>query len=467
MAGEISFSGLGGSLDFSAVRDAIVAQRMRPVVQLQQRSNNLENRSAALKQLNTLLLGLRDSATGLTDRTLGTGRSAVSSDDSILTASAMAAAAFGSLTVSVGRLATSLSQASKTFNSLQAPVLADGATEATFELRKAGASTGTAITIGSGNNSLTGLRDAINGANAGVTASIVDLTGAGTQFQLVLTSTETGTAGRVELAETTSTGTLAGLEIRSLNPLNATNDFSALNAEVTINGLTITRSSNSISDAISGVELNLQHTGLANVTVGQSTDITDKLTKFVETYNTLQDYVAGQYKTDSEGRPTGVLAGDPTIRLVQQQLRDALTAFSTTNGGSLTSLSDLGITRTSDNKLKLDTDVLKDRLQGNLGDVRALLYGSGNNAGIFSAVDKTLNTLTDNIDGTVHMAIEGYQSSIKRLADSIANQTERVNQLRDSLTLQFAKLDAAIGQLNSQGTALSTMMSALKASKEN
>jgi flagellar hook-associated protein 2 len=465
VAGEISFSGLGGSLDFAVVRDAIISQRMRPVVQLQARSNTIEARSTALKELNTLLLGLGEVVNDLTDTTLGTGRSATSSDETILTASANAGAAFGSFNVSVGRLATSLSQASKTFSSRSEAVLAGGATSATFELRKGGASTGTAIAIDSSNNSLTGLRDAINSANAGVSASIVDLTGDGTQFQLVLTSTETGSSGRVELAETTDTGTLTALDVRSLNP--PTGDVSQLNAQVTINGLTITRSINSILDAVSGIELELQKTGQANVSVGQSTDITDKLTKFVETYNSLQDFVAAQYKTDAEGRPTGVLAGDPTVRMVQQQLRDALNVFSNTNGGSLTSLADLGITRNSSNKLELDTDALADRLQSNLSDVRALLYGSGGQTGIFSGVEKALDALTDNIDGTVQTAIDGYEASLKNLARSIADQTARVNLLRDSLTQQFAKLDAAIGQLSSQGTALTTMMDALRAGRDN
>src|SRR6185436_16719897 len=182
---NISFTGLGSSIDFGVVRDAIVADRMKPIIQLQSRSANLANRSDALKQLNTALATLTSASEALTDSILGTGRGVTSSSNSIATGSATSSAAFGTYSLNVARLATTLSQASKSYAAKTTPVLAGGATTATFELRKGGASSGEAITIDSTNNSLEGLRDAINAADAGVTASIVDLSGDGTQNQLV------------------------------------------------------------------------------------------------------------------------------------------------------------------------------------------------------------------------------------------------------------------------------------------
>ncbi len=180
---SINFTGLGSNIDFNLIRDSIVAAKMGPVLQLQQRGAVLTSRSDALKQLNGLLATLTNAAEGLTDRTLGSDRSASSSDASIVTATATTAASVGSFSLTVGRLATSLTQASTSLPSVSSPVLAGGAISATFELRMGGASSGTPITIDSTNNSLTGLRDAINNAHTGVTASIVDLAGDGTQNQ--------------------------------------------------------------------------------------------------------------------------------------------------------------------------------------------------------------------------------------------------------------------------------------------
>jgi flagellar hook-associated protein 2 len=366
--------------------------------------------------------------------------------------------------LNIGRLATTLTQASASFVSTSAPLVAGDplTATATFQLRKGGAVTGTAITIDSTNNSLAGLRNAINNAGAGITASIVDLTGDGTQNQLVLTSTATGATGRVQLVETTASGTDAALNLRSLNPPGAVADFSALDAQLTLNGLSITRSTNTIADAVTGVTLNLQKAGLATIKVTQASDISDGLQTFVNAYNNVQSFITTQYKQDAVGKATGVLAGDSTLRLVQGRLRDTLNSLSTANGGTLTKLSDIGISRTSDDVLKLDTLVLSTKLQSNLSDVKSLLSGATGATGIFNSINTSFANLSDNVTGVVQTAINGYQSSIKSLTKSIADQTARANSLKASLTLQFAKIDSAIGQINGQGTALTSIINSLQ-----
>lgn len=467
MASLVNFSGIGSNIDFDMIRDAIISDKMRPVTLLQAKSTTFTNKASALRQLNSLLTNLTAATQGLTDTDLGTGRSAISSSDSILGASATSTATMGTFNISVSRLATSLTQASTSIPSTTAPILAGGATTATFELRLGGAGSGEAITIDSSNNSLAGLRDAINNANAGVTATIVDLSGTGTDNQLVLTSNATGTAGRVELVETTATGTAAALDLRSINPPGATNDFSALNAQLSINGLTISRSSNNISDAVTGVTLNLRQTGNASITIGQSSDISTKLQQFVGAYNSVEAFMSSQYTADSTGRPTGILAGDPTLRLVQNQMREAMNAISSTNGGSFTRLTDIGFGRDENGKLKLDLTVLNEKLASNPDDVRSLIVGkTDQNTGIFAGIHNVFNNLSDDVTGVVQTAITGCQDSIKSLAKSIADQTQRVSELKAILTRQFSRVDAAIGQLNSQGSALSSIITSLQSSSK-
>lgn len=455
MATSINFSGLGSGIDFSQIADAIIAERMQPVTQMQSKATSYASHSDALKQLNAALANLTNAAQALNSADLGTGRTASSSDSSVVSASATSAAAAGQISISVTRLASSLTQATHSFASATSAVLADPNTPATFELRKGGAATGQSFTIDASNNTLAGLRDAINAANAGVTATIVDVAGDGTQNQLVLTSTDTGAAGRVELVETTATGTGDALSLRSLNPPGATNDFSALDASLKVNGLDITRPTNTISDAVSGVTFNLKQTGDASVTVARATDISDKLQAFINAYNAVQDFINGQYKTDSRGHPTGTLAGDSTLRTVQQALRNAIGESSSTNGGALTSLTDIGVGRDENGHLTLDTTVLNQKLNSSFNDVRSLLAGSdATHAGFAADFYSVSNGLSDNISGVVQAAIKGYQDSAQRLNDSAANQINALNLLRQSLTRQFAAADAAIAQLNNQGTAL-------------
>lgn len=461
---SINFSGIGSSIDFSLITDAVVQERLRPVALLQTKSSGLGTRSTALKQLNGLLTSLTTASTALTSKTLGDDRANSSSDSSIVTASTTTAAVPGSIALNIGRMATTLTQASDSLPSTSAALVAGDplTATATFELRKGGAVIGTSITIGPTDNSLAGLRDAINAAGADVTASIVDLTGDGTQNQLVLTSTITGATGRVQLVETTPTGTDATLNLRSLNPPGAVADFSALDAQLTLNGLSITRSTNKISDAVAGVTLNLQKAGLATVNVTQASDIANGLATFVNAYNNVQKFISAQYQQDADGKSTGVLSGESTLRLVQRQLRETLNSLSTTNGGALTKLADIGISRGADDILKLDSSVLNSKLQSNLSDVKSLLSGATGSTGLFNTIDTSFSNLSNDVTGVVQTAINGYQSSIKNLTKSIADQTARISSLKASLSLQFAKVDAAIGQINGQGSTLTSIIDSLK-----
>jgi flagellar hook-associated protein 2 len=469
MANTINFNGLGSGIDFSKLTDAILTDSSRPVGQLQIRSSDLSKRSDALKQLNAKLATLTEAAKGLKSQDLGTGRVAVSSAVDKVLPTTSATATPGTLNLTVTRLATSLSQASRVYSAAGAAVLVGGATTATFQLRTGGATTGTAITIDSSNNSLTGLRDAINQANAGISATIVDTDGTGTRNKLILNSAETGSAGRVELVETTATGTGADLGLAALNPPGATTDFLLLDAAFSLNGLDLTRAKNAVTDAVTGVTLNLKATGTATVTISTDTaEIGQKIKSFVTAYNDVQDFIAGQYTKDSKGRPGGILAGDPTLRSVQQQLRDALGSSSTTNGGTLTSLAEAGLGRDENGRISLDNSILSEKLKNSAGDVKALLAGKTSaQTGVANQIYDSYNRLSDTVTGVVQGAINGYQNSIKSLDKSINEQLARLDLLKKSLTRQFAAADAAINQLNGQGTALTTTLNALTKSSGN
>ena len=458
---NISFSGLGSGIDFGVVRDAILSQRSIPITRLQTKVGNYNGRIESLKQLNASLAALNTATEALTNRDLGTGRNGVTSDAAVATASATSAAVLGNFDLNVSRIATNLTQASRNFSSATDPILVGGAETAVFELQKGGVSPGISITIDASNNSLEGLRDGINNANAGITANIVDIKGDGSELQLVLNSNETGDVGRVELVETTSTGTGADFNLRSLNPPDG--DFTKLNAAFALNGLELTRPTNAVSDAVTGVNLTLKKAGSSSITITQSTDVENKLRGFVNAYNAIQDFVAGQYKKDASDRPTGVLAGDSTLRGVQQQLRSALNTISSNNGGVFESLTQIGVTSTDEGKLEFDATVLNEQLKTNPDDVKALLYGkTEGQTGIFNSIQELTSGLSDSVTGSVQTAITGYQNSVKSLNESISNRLEGLNRLRDLLTRQFSAADAAIGQLNNQGTALTSIIKSLE-----
>lgn len=460
MANGVSFSGLGSGIDFDLIRDAILASRSRSITLLQGKVSDYGGRVEALKTLNTGLAGLITASEALTNRDLGFGRATTTSNASIATATAAASTAIGSYALNVTRLASNLTQTSVAYASEDEGVLKNPNKPATFELRTGGSAEGVEFTIDSSNDSLAGLRDAINAADVGVNASIIDVNGDGNSYQLVLTSEETGSAGRVELFETSNTKTIDEIGLSSVNPVSG--DFAELNSLFSINGLQVTRGTNTIDDAISGITLNLKEIGESTVAVVAGIDIQNRLQTFVNQYNAIQDFVDEQYNADSLGRPTGALAGDSTLRAAQQQLRNVLRTVSENNGGSLTSLSDIGVKVVEGGRLELDVAVLDEQLSANTDNVRAVLYGlTETDSGIFQSVLSVAEGLGDSIIGSVQVAIEGYQSSIETINGSINNRLEYIDRLRDSLTRQFAAADAAIGQLNGQGTALKGIIDSL------
>jgi flagellar hook-associated protein 2 len=461
MAGGISFNGLGSGIDFSKLVDSVIAERTRPVTQLQNRSENLSRRSDALRELNGKLVALTAAAKALSDSELGAGREAINSDISVLTANASAEASTGSYKLNITRLASSLTQSSRNYSAASAAILAGGGAAATFELRKGGAATGTAITIDSGNNTLAGLRDAINNAKAGITATIIDTDGGGANFKLVLNSNDTGAAGRVELVETTSTGSLSDFGLTSHN---ITGGFTDLDAAFTINGLALTRPTNSFSDAVKGITFNLKNTGAAAVTISSTTTgVTAKLKGFINAYNDVQDFMLAQYAKDSSGRATGILVGEATLRSVQQTLREAIGASSANNGGTLNSLAQLGVSRSNDGKLTLDEAALKKALTDSFSEVKALLAGkTAADTGLAESIHDRYSKLSDNVTGVVQTAINGYQDSITRINKTVVEQFARISELRQSLSRQYAAVDTAINQLNSQGSALGNILGSLQ-----
>ena len=461
-----SFSGLGSGIDFSQLTDSIVAEKSRPISQLQSRGTQITKTNDAFKQLNAKLATLTEAVNTLTSKELGKGRQASSSATNTVIPTATATAATGTFNVDVTRLATNFSQSSRVYASGNDAVLAGAATTATFELRLGDAVTGTAITITSANNSVTGLRDAINAANAGVTATIVDIDGSGTQNKLVLNSTATGAARRVQLVETTATGTEADLTLTALNPPGATNNFSDLDALFTVNGLGLTRASNTVSDAVTGLTFNLLSSGTSTIKVTANTgELENKIKAFVAAYNDVQDFIAGQYTKDAAGRPGGVLAGDATLRSIQSQLRNTVGSSFAENGGTLSNLTQVGIGRDTNGKLTVDNTVLTQSLSSSFTDTRALFSGSSSsNTGLANKFYSTFKGLSDDVTGVVKNAITGNENSIKALNKSIADQLARLSSLRQSLTRQFAAADAAINQLNSQGTSLTNLFTAQNAS---
>lgn len=239
------------------------------------------------------------------------------------------------------------------------------------------------VVIDSTNNSLQGIRDAINKANVGVTATIVS-DGSATPNHLVLTSTKTGEASSMKISVAGTNGGVADADIASLmgyDPAgvqNLTQSKAAQSTKLDVNGIAVTSESTSVTDAIQGVTLTIGTVGKAALTVAQDTAaVKTGVEKFVKAYNDLNKAIKDVSIYNPDSKKSGPLLGDSTVQTLQAQLRKQLTQGITGLTGDLTNLSQVGISFQKDGTLSLDASKLDKAVKNNFGDVAALFAAVG------------------------------------------------------------------------------------------
>ncbi len=188
-------------------------------------------------------------------------------------------------------------------------------------------STGFDIKIDSSNNTLQGVRDAINKANAGVTASIIN-DGSGAPYRLVLNSNNTGATNSMRISVTSSDGTSALSDLVANDPAGTQNmqqTVTAQNAALTVNNIAIQSPSNQVSGAVQGVTLSLAQTGTSNIVVQRDTaSIQNGVQAFVTAYNNLQKAASSLSAYDPSTQTASPLTGDGVLRVIQSQIRGVL-----------------------------------------------------------------------------------------------------------------------------------------------
>lgn len=301
---------------------------------------------------------------------------ATSSTDKTLTAKASkSVSAAGSYDVNVNQLAKAQTLTSGVYADKDSTIVGTGSITIqtgsynanTNSFTPADGSAGKTISISASGGTLSGIANAINAADAGVKASVVQ---AGGGYQLSLTSTKTGTENTIKLAvsdsDTTNTD-LSGLSALAFNPTagpsgydkNLSETVAAQNAQLTVNNVAVTSQSNEISSAVSGVTLSLAATGTATVNVARdSAAFAASAQKFVEAYNALQKSVK-ELSTTSSLNTNPPLASDGLTTKLANEVRNTVAQASYGYGNDRTTLSDLGITKQSDGTLALDETKLQ------------------------------------------------------------------------------------------------------------
>lgn len=244
----------------------------------------------------------------------------------------------------------------------------------------------TNITIDSSNDTLQGLANAINDSDAGVSAGVID-TGDG--FQLVLSADETGTANAVSISvvdDSFGTGTdNQGLSRFAFNSgMDADSGLretiAATDAVMEINGVEVTRATNSFENVIDGLTFDLTATGSSVIKVQQDLGaVADRVQGFVDKFNALQSTIDSLAGFNAEAGVGSLLTGDSTVRSIQNQLRQALTGVVPgLENSAVRSLADVGVTTNFETGgLEFDRERFEEQLKSNPDDVTALFAEQG------------------------------------------------------------------------------------------
>ncbi|MEC5318498.1 flagellar filament capping protein FliD [Brenneria populi subsp. brevivirga] len=460
---SISSLGVGSGLDLSSLLTQLRTaenQRLTPITTQQSsykaQLTGVSALKSALDKLNTANNALAKSESfGITAGSIdGITNTKVSSTNKAFTVTTTSKAVAGSYSIDVKQLAQAHSITSDAKTSATEAL---SATDTTLTIAQENGKSLT-VDVKGGKTSLNDVRDAINKANGGVSASVVKAKD--NEYYLMITARDSGTKGEITLTD-------------GGNVLGATTEkVAAQNSVIVANGIEIERQSNTIDDAFEGVTLTLQAKTEADkpetLTIDQDiTGMKDTVKAWVDAYNALQDTIAAQTKYtavdagEEQSTTNGALLGDSTVRNIQNQLKSQLTAIQP-DSGEFRILADLGIKQDAKTgKLEIDNTQLEKALKEEPGKVQAFFVGDSDKTGFATQTRSYLKEVLDTTDGTIKTKEDSINKTLKSLETQHTRVSNGIEETIARYQKQFTELDKAMSNMNSTASQLTSMFDKL------
>lgn len=439
---QFSAGGLISGLDTNGMVDKLTSLQALPLTSLRIQQTALKTQVSTLGSLASAVNALGTLASSLSST--GVISATATTSSAAFTATAGAGANNGSYSLQVTALASAAKQRTQAFASAMSPV-----TGGTLAISAGGTSASVTLTDGM---QLADVAKAINGAGLRVSAAVLTT---GTNAYLSITALDTGydpagtSASALSIVET-STGTQG-------QPLSASTTSAATNAQFSLDGLAFSRRTNSVSDALAGVTLNLLARSSAAESLQVSTNPAGSQTNlqtFVDAYNGLVTRLNAQIAPPSGSDPNSSLVGDETARDLQAQLQ-ALTS-SASGSGSIRSLADIGVkTNFQDGTLSIDAAAFSSALNANPQGLKDLFSAPG--TGVGAQVAALTKRFTNPLSGSLTARTEGLNESIRNIDDELVRMQEQVTAFHDGLLAKFAAMESILSSLKSQATYLTAI----------
>ncbi len=387
MAG-ISVSGVGSGLDINQiVSDLIAAEKAPATLRLDNKQATLEAKLSAFGTFQGAVSEFRSALSNINTAAKFQSMTATVSNTALFTASATSIAQAGTYDIEVTQLAQAQKLVTSDTQRFSAVTDVVGTGTLSFQVGSNAAQT---ITIDSSNQTLEGVRDAINKANVGARASIIN---DGQGFRLAISASNSGVANSLKITvagdSIGSNTDQTGLSRLAYDPAaavdsgkNMTQTLAAQDAMLKVDGLDVTSASNSVVGVVPGVTLSLkskQVGTISTLTVAQDTAATLKsVDSFVAAYNTLMETSKSLTVYDAKDTSkNGILLGDSVVRSITNQVRGILTSSVNGATGAARSLADVGISLQKDGSLTLNSSKLQTALSADSQAVAALFTRTG------------------------------------------------------------------------------------------
>ena len=433
----INFSGLASGLDTGSIVDSLVSIERARANTFNERKFNTEKQISTIGSLSSIMKDLDTKLDSFSTKNEIRQMSVESTNEDRVVVTSSGAATAGNFAMTVTNLAKNETSQSQTYATADAGVVGAGTLDLTV-----GSEALVSIAYDA-TDSLYEIAERITNSDAKATASVLF---DGTDYRIMVTSDESGIANGITFGES---GDALGLTLGTAELIPPED------AAFTINGVAVTRPSNEVTDVITGV--NLQLVGLTqvgeadtNIQVTQDTAGTKtKLQEFVDSYNKVVDVVNKELTYSGTTKDGSSLFGDSTLRQLQRTLGTNIST-NYTNGSQQTSLGLLGIEMDNTGKLTIDSTKLDATLSSDPRAIDNIFAGDGGNDGVAKVLQDMVETYTQSSTGLLSSKTESLNSRIKVFDTQIERIEQSATALSEQLNRQFAALEQAMAQLNSQ-----------------
>lgn len=456
---SISTLGIGSGLDLSSILDSLQAAQKATLTPISKQQSSYTAKLSGYGTLKSALVSFQTANTALNKADLFTATSTASSSTAF-SATTTGNAVAGKYTINVTQLAQSQTLTTKNTQPDSKTAIATG--DSVLTIQQGGGKEPVTINVSAANSSLAGIRDAINNSKSGVSASIINV-GNG-QYRLSVTSDDTGSDNAMKLSVSGDSAlqSFMGYNGTSTDAANSmVESVTAQNAELTVNNIKIINSSNTISDALEDITLNLKDvtTGNQTLTITKDTSKAETAVKaWVDAYNSLQDTFSSLTKytaVDSgatQDSGNGALLGDSTLRTIQTQLKGLLN--NPQSSSSFKTLAQIGVTSDpSTGKLELDNDKLSAALKKDASGVKEMIVGDGKTSGITTVIGNNVTSWLSST-GIIKAATDGVSKTLNNLTAQYNKASERIDSEMARYKAQFTQLDVMMSSLNSTSSYL-------------